>query len=277
MNIRTYNVGDLRKVIKESANEFKPKLGVNVEADDKKINDKAYKDMDKEVKAYNGGIKVETNKPTKFSPSSTDNKGMQDLEYLNMNPEFQKRVKAQMKGYSTVESEKNNKNAEFGNADYGTDADYDELSKKAKHLKKSKDMGKEIGLTGSKIPKKDFEELNSTMFENKKLQKLNFKHTEFISENHMLTKIPDDYKTEGNIFIMKDKSENEFLVEWKENEKPLVTKQFNKLKLQEEKNRIKALYDYKSKEYFVNTDAQMRLKENKEFNNVLGKVRSLMK
>ena len=41
--VKTYNVGDLRKLVTESS-EFKPKIGDGVESENKKNNGKAYKD-----------------------------------------------------------------------------------------------------------------------------------------------------------------------------------------------------------------------------------------
>jgi hypothetical protein len=277
MNIRKYKVGDLRRVIKESADEFKPKFGKNVESDNKKINDKAYKEISKETKAYDGGLKSEDPKgKLGDAPTAADNKGMQDLEYLNMSPDFKKRVKAQIKGYPSANAEKEHKDEPFGNAVFGNDKEYDELAKRAKNMKDMKDTGKEIGLTGREINKNKFKDLNDTMFESKKMKKLTFKHTTFLSENHMLTRVPDDYKSEGNKFIMRDNSDNEYIVEWHE-DKPEVTKQLNRTKLEEEKARIKQLYNYKSQEYFTSTNGKMRMNETKNFSDMLGRARSLMK
>ena len=48
----TYTFGDLKRVIKESTNEFKPKMGANVIRDNARNNVKAVK----EVKEYDGGL-----------------------------------------------------------------------------------------------------------------------------------------------------------------------------------------------------------------------------
>ena len=92
----------------------------------------------------------------------------------------------------------------------------------------------------------------------------------------MLSKVPDEFKVEGKTFIMKDSSNNEYLVEWTA-DKPNVTKRLNKTVVNEEMNRIKALYNYKSKDYFNNTTPKSRVNENKEFSDVLGRARQLMK
>ena len=54
----TYSVKELKRVIKESSqNEFKPKLGQNVERDDKKNSQEAYDEAEKRAKNYDGGLK----------------------------------------------------------------------------------------------------------------------------------------------------------------------------------------------------------------------------
>ena len=50
------NVGELRKLLRESSTEFKAKLGQNVEADNKRNNEKSYKEAEKRAKDYDGGL-----------------------------------------------------------------------------------------------------------------------------------------------------------------------------------------------------------------------------
>ena len=49
--------GALRHMIKEDANEFRAKLGSNVERDNKSENQKAYNDTEKRMKAFNPQLK----------------------------------------------------------------------------------------------------------------------------------------------------------------------------------------------------------------------------
>ena len=117
------------------------------------------------------------------------------------------------------------KNDEFGNAYYDSNNLSKEIEKHAKEAKKEKDKSKTDGLVSSKY--KDETEKNSdTMFESKKISKIQFKHTQFLSEGHMLSKVPDEFKVEGKTFIMKDTADNEYLVEWTD-KKPNVTKRIN--------------------------------------------------
>lgn len=263
MATRSYSVSELRKIVKESANEFKPVYGKNVEKDNKEINDKAYKDMEKETKSYDGGAR---NEKKNINYPFSDNRGMEDLQYNNMNDDFKNKVKSQLKGYVSSDAEKKHKNDPYGNAEFN---DIKGIEDKSKELQKGKDVAKQIGLTSREINKKDFEDLQKGVFENKMFT-IKFKNTTFITENHMLSRVPDNFKVEGKKFIMKDKMNNEYLVEW--HEEPIVT---NKTKIIEQKNRIQELFNYKRSE--SNTTNESRLTEDKKFSDILSKARKLMK
>lgn len=275
---RVFSVGQLRKVIKESAakNEFKPVYGSGVQDDDKKINRQAYKDIEKETSSYDGGLSSKKSKKgTAVTPEL--NRGMSDLQYDSISQPFKERVKAQLKGYTSADEEKNHKGEELGNAVYGTDDSINAISKHAKEVKKENDKIKGTGLTGTTQNKSDIEKRNDTMFENRKIKNIKFKHTEFISEGHMLTKVPDNFKFEGNKFIMSDSEGNSYLIEWHCNEKPDIEKRVNKKLVNEEINRIKNLYNYHSKDYFNETTPTLRVNEDKGFSNMINKARKLMK
>ena len=273
---RKYNVGDLRRIIKErveSKNEFEPVFGKNVPKDNKKINDQAYQDIKKETEAYDGGLGAERKKGV--SVTTANNRGMSDLDYDSISKPFKEKVKSQIKGYTSAENEKLHKNDEFGNAYYDSNNLSKDIADHAKESKKEKDRSMTDGLVGSKY-KKETEENSDTMFESKKISKIQFKHTQFLSEGHMLSKVPDEFKVEGKRFIMKDTADNEYLVEWAD-KKPNVTKKLNKTLVNEEMNRIKSLYGYKSKDYFTTTNPTTRVNENKEFSDMINKARKLMK
>lgn len=267
MQNRRYSVGEMRHIIQESAKEFKPVMGSNVEKDNKTINDKAYQDSKARTAKYDGGAKNE--KKNILYPQS-DNKGMQDLKYTNMSKEFSDKVKSQIKGYTSADNEKKHKDEPLGNAKIN---DIKGMDDRAKAFKKGKDVASEIGLTSRELDKKDIEELTKTIYnESKKVSRLNFKNTIFISENHMMTKIPDDYKVEGKKFIMKDKENKEYIVEWHTEKSPIV---INRTKVINEHNRIQQLFHYKSGE--SKTTAQSRLNEDVQVNEMLNRVKQLMK
>lgn len=286
MEYKKYKVGDLKarirenieksksvskKSVLEEKNEFEPVFGKNVPSENKKINTQAYKDITKETGAYDGGLTRE--KKTLGSVTPANNRGMSDLDYDSISKPFKDKVKSQIKGYVSAEAEKLHKNDAFGNAYYDSNDLSKEIEKHAKDAKKEKDKSKTDGLVSSKY-KKETEENSDTMFESKKISKIQFKNTQFICESHMLSKVPDEFKVEGKKFIMKDSSDNEYLVEWT-SKKPNVTKRLNKTLVNEEMNRIKSLYEYKSNESISN--AKSRIKENIEFSDMLNKARKLMK
>lgn len=102
-----YRVGDLRRVIKESAtkSEFRPVYGSGVQDDNKKINRQAYKDIEKETKSYDGGLdNKRKNDDTALTP--TENKGMSDIMYASAPKPFKERVKSQLNGYVSADAEK---------------------------------------------------------------------------------------------------------------------------------------------------------------------------
>ena len=285
---KKYRLGDLRKALTEgisesvskksvleAKNEFEPVFGKNVPQDNKKINTQAYNDIKKETGAYDGGIGSEAHKKKGESVTPANNRGMSDLDYDSISKPFKEKVKAQLKGYPSVDNEKlHEKDDAFGNAYYDSNKLSDDIAQHAKDAKKESDKSKTDGLVSSKY--KDETEKNSdTMFESNKISKLQFKHVQFLSEGHMLSKVPDEFKVEGKKFVMKDTAGNEYLVEWAA--KPNVTKRINKIQVNEEMNRIKALYGYKSKDYFTTTNSQTRVNEDKGFSDMINKARKLMK
>ena len=267
------NVGELRRVIKESQNEFKPVVfGMDKS---KEINDNAYSDTKKATEKYDGGL---TSKKRNIGGgiSATDNKGMHDLTYDSINKPFQDRVKSQMKGYASKDAEDKHKGEPFGNATFDDNGNiYKAAKEHAQLVKKGKDAATEIGLTGRELNKNEVEKLRTTMGESKKIKMLTFKNTQFISEGHMMSRIPDEYKKEGNRFVMKDSADNQYLVEWHAKE-PVVTKKPNMTLVNEQKERMKQLWGYKSAEAQTST-ASFRMQESKDFNDMVDKARKLIK
>lgn len=275
--MKTFKVGELRRAIRESAgekNEFKPVFGDNVPNEDKKINDKAYKDIMKDTENFNSKVSKKERTNYDGGRSKDDNASMSDLRYDNISEPFSNRVKAQMKGYASEEAEKLHKNDEFGNATFGTEEDEKKRKEHADKLKKGKTTATEIGLTGSKLDKKEVENLQKTVHENK-IKRLTF-HRAFLSENHMLSNIPDSMKVENNRFIMRDSNNTEYLVEW-HNEGADVKKKMGDKIINEEMNHIKHLFNYKCSDYNKNSTPNKRLNETKEFDDMLDKARKLMK
>lgn len=268
MDERIYTINELKTLISESASEFKAKVGDNVNSENKKENNKAYKDADEKNKKLGGG---KSKKSIKLDDKIDGNKTTLDYSLeANCGDDFREKVKAQAEGYTST-LEKNNKIEKV--ADFN-DNIYKQFAKTGKEMADNKVKAKSAGLTASKLPKETFEKENLYK-ENKKISVLNFKNTTFLNENHMISRIPDEYKTEGKRFKMKDSSENEFIVEWKEGEAKILFFE-NKKKFNESIEKFNKLSKYNSKSQFKNTTVQSRLNEEQEFNKILGKMRIIL-
>lgn len=271
---KIFKVSDLKNIVAESLQGYAPKLGKNVESDNKKNSEKAYKEISKETEKMKGDTKDEKKERAKIS--ATENKGMSDLQYDGTNDKFKENVKSQIKGYASSEVEKNHKNEELGNGEYGKDDEVKDLADTAKEKKDINMIPKTIGLTSKFLDKDAMSKMHKTAFESKKMKRLTFKNTVFLSEEHMLSRVPDSMKNEGNRFVMRDKNETEYIVEWHEGECD-IEKLPNMKMVNEEMNRMKELFNYKSCENSTNTTSKMRLEENDNFKNILDKARKLSK
>lgn len=265
MAVRGYKVSELRQIIKESVNEFKPMKGKNVDKENKANNEKAYLETEKRTKAYDGGAR-KTKKQKEYTYPTTQNKGMQDLQYDNKVPDtFKKNVAAQMRGYTSAENERLHKKDE-------TPVEHNEIKgmkERAQKFKQNRDVATEIGLTGRELNKKEVEELRDTVFESKAV-KYKYKQTVFLNEAFMLSKLPDEAKKNGFKCIMEDAKGTTYYVVW-DDEKPEIV---NKTKVNEQANKIMNLIDFKSEP--IHTTKNVRINENAMVENMMNKVRKLM-
>ena len=79
-----------------------------------------------------------------------------------------------------------------------------------------------------------------------KMKRINFKKTVFLQKEDVEKYIPEEYKKDGNKFIMRDAERTEYMVEWKANAKPDVKLYINEeQKTKDEFARIHELFGYK--------------------------------
>ena len=270
MTERVYSINELKSLIKESATEFKAKVGDKVNEFNKKENSKTYKETNKKLKDFDGGgdeSVQERNVPDKEDGNKTT------LDYEMSAPvgkDFQDKVKAQAEGYTST-LEKNNgieKSADF------SDKTYKQFKKSGEEMAKNKVLAKKSGLTARELPDSVFEK-PSLYKESKKIAVLNFKNTTFINESQMVSRIPDEYKVDGKRFKVKDSGENEFIVEWVDGEAQILSYE-NKKKLNESIDKFMKLSGYNSKHFFKKSTNQSRLNENAEFTQMVEKSRKIM-
>lgn len=267
------NVGELRRVLSEETKEYKPVVFGSEET--AKINKDAYNDIRKETENYNGGLTY-TKKTPGGGIGASDNKGMSDLMYDNINKSYMDKVESQTKGYVSKDAEEQHKNDEFGNAFYDNEGKTFQAAKKhAKMVKAGKDAAVEMGLTGRMLNKDDVEKNRSAIGESKKIKMLSFNKTKFISEGHVSSMIPDEFKVDGSRFIMRDSVNNQYLVEWSDGS-PTLTKKTNMDVVNEQKDRIRELWGYSSPQSF-RSNPEMRMNEENGFSDMVNKARKLMK
>lgn len=271
---KIFKVSELRHIVAESLQGYSPKVGKNVESDNKKNSEKAYQEIEKETNKIKGDNKKDDKERAKIM--STENKGMSDLEYDGTNDKFKNDVKSQIKGYASSEVEKNHKGEELGNGEYGKNDEVKDLEDTAKDYKEKSIFPKTIGLTSKFLDKGTLSNMHKTAFESKTMKRLTFKNTVFLSEEHMMSRIPDSMKNEGTRFVMRDKNDTEYIVEWHENE-PDITKLPNMKMVNEEMSRMKELFSYKSEVSSQPTTSTMRIAEESQFKNILDKARNIGK
>lgn len=281
MELRKYTVGDLKRIIAESAQEFDAKLGPGVKNDNKRNNEKSYKDTEKKVKDYDGGLRPDKKREL---PDKTD----YNRTTLDYNPrtapskEFKDKVDAQLKGFTSKLEEENG----IEKADV-----YDREGKIGKQFKDASDNINDekeklatSGIQGHNLKTDGVIKKKETMYENSKptAKRLVFKHTKFLSEAQMLNRIPEEYKRDGQVIYMKDIDENEYKVECSLNENTGlinmdVVSYKNDKRLDESMKRIDELINYKTPATYAPTNMKMRVEESKNFGDILNLSRELNK
>ena len=279
------SVKALKQLISESSNEFKAKLGPNVESEDKKNNGKAYSDAKKRAKDFDGGLSKELGEEKAKFEKTDGNKTTIDYTPENASEDYKKRVHAQVKGYTSVAEMENGleKTGDFSD----NENIYQGIKKSGQEMHKNEEDFKASGLQANKMPKKTFVKgemyeskegvdmrnlINTikdasyiqkpTLKENLKLKTILFKKTTFLNEEHMSSRIPDDFKKDGEQFKMKDKEGTEYIVEWNNGAAHVLSYE-NKTKINETIEKFHNISNYKS---IVNEKAPMSTKVNENTN-----------
>jgi hypothetical protein len=197
----------------------------------------------------------------------------------NVGEKFKEKVKVQAQGYTST-LEKKNKTERDG--EFDNDARiYNSMKKNAEKRNKVKTDIEHSGIVGSKTPKKEKE----TMYENVNLsspKRLVFKKTTFINEAQMLSRIPEEYKVDGQKIYMKDCKGNEYIVECRKcdyngNVETIILNYNNEQILNEKVNRMWELFNYDSAKNTGTFKKQDRINEEAKLGELINRARELNK
>lgn len=262
---KVYSFSELRTILTEEKNEFNPKYGKGYSSGtEEKENEKAVKDMTKEAEKMG---KTDTDTAAKEPENIKYHRGT-TLEYnYNNEPDSEgfKQYKARVKKDVCTSDE----NEKIFNAIKKNKEEHDKDELDYVHA----------GLKAHNLSKDNFKH-NTLFTESRKMKRLHFKNTTFLNEEQMIKRIPDDYKVDGNKFLMKDSKGNEYLVECK---KDAICESFvhinviehncGKQVLDEALAKFNHLSGYKSSEYNTKID---QLTESDKYNDMLNITRKLM-
>lgn len=245
-----YTIGEL--LLNETSGtkqEFKAKIGNGVESSNKREQEKAVRDITKNAEELDSEGRKDV-KPVQPRVEFPDyNKTTLDVNFeYEPDDAWKERVKAQAEGYPSVQNKENNGYDQSLGFD-GNKNFYDARKKMSKDRNDLDTIERESGLK-ARIKKDEIDYSNKTPFnEAKQIKRLIFKNTTFLSESHLLSKVPEDYRVDENRFYMRDKTGTDYLIECKAD--PFgyihmeVVNKFNKENINEELEKMKRLAGYK--------------------------------
>lgn len=282
---KRYTLSELHSLM-EDKGEFKARLGNNVERDNKRNNKQGVNDILKDTERASGRTEI---KRTDEPENTNDyNKTTLDVRFdAEPSDSYKKRVQAQVEGFASDDNKKNSDGEKNGGSDYEGNKKFykNEKDKITKRAKKEAEM-RHAGLKARMMPKEDYVE--PTMFgknnvkESKTMKRLHFKNTRFLSEAQLINKIPEEYKTDGNRFYMRDNTGTDYLVECNVDREfnhttINVINKINKRDINEQLHRMRSLSDYNSSDYFAGTNTESRKLEEGKVSEMLDLMKQMEK
>lgn len=275
---KRYTLNELRTLMEER-NEFKARLGDGVENNDKKNNKKGVEDILKDTERVSGRSTQKKNDKTGDNVRD-DNKTTLHLNFDNdPGKQYKDRVEQLVK-YGTPHKMNNDEKdiEKNGGSDFSGNEDfYKEITKNITDRSKKETDLKHAGLKSHNLPKENFKS-NTLVKEGKTMKRLHFKNTRFLSEAQIINKVPEEYKTDGNRFYMRDNTGTDYLVECRVDKEfnhttINVLNKINKTELNEQLNRMRSLSNYESSDYFNGTSTESRKTED----NMVSEMLDIMK
>ena len=263
-----YSLAELKDLFESTQSEFKPVKGVGVDSKEKEENAKAVKEIAKETKAATD-INPKPEGLNKFDNSDDANSTMLDIHTTSEAPkEYKDRVEKLVKD-STLTSDGEESATKEGNEKF-----YKKASENAEERADKIGKLRHSGLAARERYSDEECKPNTIVKEDtRKITRFTFKRSAFMNESDVKNHIPEDAKTDGNRFIMKDCNDKEYMVECRAESVPNTDISYIKTEVRpiatdnlmnEELERMKALSGYRSDNYFGQgskiSESEVRLK-----------------
>ena len=275
---KRYTLNELRTLMEEKS-EFKARLGDGVVTNDKKNNKEGVEDILKDTERVSGRRTLKKN--DKGGDNVEDyNKTTLDVDFdRDPGKEYKDRVE-QLAVYGTPHKLTDEEKDPEKNGGYDYENPKNIFDAQKEKNKRMSDTELELKTSGLKAREQDEDKFkNNTLFkESKAMKRLHFKNTRFLSEAQLIKKVPEEYKTDGNRFYMRDNTGTDYLVECRVDKEYNhttinVLNKINKTELNEQLNRMRNLSNYESGDYFTGTSTESRKTED----NMVSEMIDIMK
>jgi|15BtaG_2_1085339.scaffolds.fasta_scaffold14938_2 hypothetical protein len=296
-----FKKGEIENIIKEEE-AFTMKKTKSVQKDTGKFNDDYYKDVTKKFEDYNEPLKATEKENSdavmKYTNSEDNQEYHDEYEILNglemtiygndPDEKFKDRAEKAIAGDSTM----GNANVDADGTPLGNVVTADqagftgpEFGKnlidriKSRQEKSDDEAEKWNGMGDVPLPLGKAKKPNRSISENKKqvkMKRLRFKKP-FTGVENALKLIPESYKVDNKTFQMTDGNEK-YEIRWEGNiteGSAIILKASDKVLMNEDMQKMKHLMQYNSKDTLGNLRGKERINENKVFNDVWNKTKSI--
>tara|TARA_R110002126_G_scaffold43556_1_gene125003 strand:- start:4654 stop:5964 length:1311 start_codon:yes stop_codon:yes gene_type:complete len=290
-----FKKGEIENIIKEEK-AFTLEKTKSVQKETGKFNDDYYKEVTKKFKEYDEPLKATEKENSdavmKYTNSEENQEYHDEYEILNglemtiygndPGEKFRDRAEKAIAGDSTMGN-----NPEWANVVTADQAGFTgpEFGKnlidriKSRQKKSDAEAEKWNGMGDVSIPLGKPKKPNFAISENKKqvkMKRLRFK-TPFSGVENALKLIPESYKVDNKTFQMTDGNEK-YEIRWEGNineGSAIILKASDKVLMNEDMQKMKHLMQYNSKDTLGNLRGKERINENKVFNDVWDKTKSI--
>lgn len=295
-----------------SLNEDKSISGMaqtkDIQSKEKKINSDGLKDMEKELSDYDKALKQEDPKaiePNKVNFANDEQKDYhQEMEILNglemlrfqnePNKQYKERALEAIEGSSKMGNNPEwanvvDKQKGFTGPTFGKELVKrikSSIQKRQENTPAISQFGDDVEVDPTKIPKRNdakqlaISENKTEIKENKidnKMKRLNFKKP-FSDLGNAIKLIPEAYKVDNKTFEMADGNMN-IKIRWEGSlteGRAIVLQASDKTLVNEDIQKMKHLFSYKSQDTLGNVKGKDRITENDSFADILNKTKKLM-